>query len=84
METTAEATSTNTTKPVIWWQGPLINAWSPGKVIAWERGFVSPQEKVQNLCGVQSKLCYKEMNVSGGYRIHSSVCNEKMVVPESP
>ena len=53
METTAEATSTNTTKPVIWWQGPLINAWSPGKVIAWERGFVSPQEKVQNLCGVQ-------------------------------
>ena len=46
METTAEATSTNTTKPVIWWQDLLINAWSPGKLITWERGFacISPGE----------------------------------------
>ena len=39
METSAErhfqATSTNTTKPVIWWQDPLTSAWSPGKLITW-------------------------------------------------
>ena len=34
-----QATTTNTTKTVIWWQDPLTNAWSPGKLITWERGF---------------------------------------------
>ena len=50
MESAAEqhfqATPTNTSKPVIWWQDPLTNAWSPGKLITWERGFacISPGE----------------------------------------
>ena len=43
METAAEqhfqARSTNTIKTVIWWQDPLTNAWSPGKLITWGRGF---------------------------------------------
>lgn len=49
-----QATSTNTTKPVIWWQNLLINAWSPGKLITWEEGLlVSPQGEGQNLSGFQ-------------------------------
>ena len=43
MESAAEqhfqATPTSTSKPVIWWQDPLTNAWSPGKLITWGRGF---------------------------------------------
>ena len=43
METATErhfqSTSTNPIKTVIWWQDPLTNAWSPGKLITWERGF---------------------------------------------
>ena len=53
METAAkqyfQATSTNTAKPMIWWQDPLINAWSPGKLITWGRGFayISPREGLE-------------------------------------
>ena len=53
METAAEqhfqATSTDTAKPVIWWQDPLINAWSPGKLTTWGRGFacISPGEGLE-------------------------------------
>ena len=44
-----QATTTNTTKTVIWWQDPLTNAWSPGKLITWERGFacISPGEGLE-------------------------------------
>ena len=42
MESAAEqhfqATPTYTSKPVIWWQDPLTNAWLPGKLITWGRG----------------------------------------------
>ena len=53
METAAErhfqATSTNTTKPVIWWQDPPTNDWSPGKLITWGRGSacISPEEGLE-------------------------------------
>ena len=31
-------------QPLIWWQDPLTNFWSPGKLITWGRGyaFISP------------------------------------------
>ena len=53
METAAEqhfrAIPTNTSKPVIWWQDPLTNTWSLGKLIPWGRGFaiISPGESLE-------------------------------------
>ena len=34
---------------MIWWQDPLTNAWSPGKLITWEREFacISPGESLE-------------------------------------
>ena len=44
-----QATTTNTSKPVIWWQDPLTNTWSLGKLIPWGRGFaiISPGESLE-------------------------------------
>ena len=75
METTAEghfqATSTNTTKPVIWWQDPLTNAWSPGKVIAWERGFVciSPGEGPEPVWSPACKVKQQKQPVAAAHFI---------------
>ena len=52
MESAAEqhfqATPTSTSKPVIWWQDPLTNTWSLGKLITGGRGFacISPGESL--------------------------------------
>ena len=36
-------------QPLIWWQDPLTNFWSPGKLITWGRGYacISPGHGLQ-------------------------------------
>ena len=71
-----QATSTNTPKPVTRWQDPLTNAWSPGKLITWGRGFacLSPGD----LEPVWIPACRVKLSRNSDFRQpdHGYVCHD--------